>query len=151
MRVALKQPPFWSRTALALIAGVGLVLVGCSRPAEPGAGSGTNAAAAIQAGAFGQLIGRWIRPDGGYMLEVRGVEANGNATVAYFNPDPIHVSNAKALSQEGRFKLLVELKDAGYPGCTYDLTYEPANDQLVGSYYQAALGQTFRVFFVREQ
>ena len=36
-----------------------------------------------------------------------------------------------------------------YPGSTYKLMYDPKQDQLRGTYFQAALGQTFDVYFVR--
>jgi hypothetical protein len=32
---------------------------------------------------------------------------------------------------------------------TYTLVYDPKQDQLRGIYYQAALGQSFDVYFVR--
>jgi len=46
-------------------------------------------------------------------------------------------------------KVFVELRAPGYPGSTYTLTYDAQRDQLQGTYFQAALGQTFAVAFVR--
>jgi hypothetical protein len=43
----------------------------------------------------------------------------------------------------------VELRDANYPGCTYNLKYDPQTDQLFGQYFQAALQETFDVTFAR--
>jgi hypothetical protein len=95
------------------------------------------------------LKGKWLRPDGGYVVDVRSVEAGGTMDVAYFNPRPIKVSKAEA-SQEGAItKVFLELRDVQYPGSTYTLTYDPARDQLQGVYYQAALQQRFAVVFVR--
>jgi hypothetical protein len=37
----------------------------------------------------------------------------------------------------------------GYPGTTYTLTYDRQRDQLAGVYFQAAVGQSFDVVFVR--
>jgi hypothetical protein len=98
-----------------------------------------------------QLKGKWLRPDGGYVIEIRTVEDGGTMDVAYFNPQPIKVSKAEA-SQEGvTMKAFLELRDVHYPGSTYTLTYDPASDQLKGVYYQAALQQRFEVVFVRMQ
>ena len=46
-------------------------------------------------------------------------------------------------------KVFIELRDANYPGSTYNLTYDPQSDQLQGIYYQAALQQQFEVVFLR--
>ena len=95
------------------------------------------------------LIGNWQRPDGGYTLAVRSIRSDGSADVGYFNPRAIHVSRAK-VTQEGQvLKLFVELQDKGYPGSTYTLLYHAERDMLAGIYYQAALGQSFEVIFVR--
>jgi hypothetical protein len=99
--------------------------------------------------AFESLKGRWLRPDGGYVIEIREIEANGKMAAGYFNPRPINVSRAEA-SQEGTTtKVCIELRDINYPGSTYNLTYDPENDQLKGVYFQAALQQSFDVVFVR--
>jgi hypothetical protein len=41
------------------------------------------------------LRGRWVRPDGGYVIEVRDAQAGGRLDAAYFNPRPINVSRAE--------------------------------------------------------
>jgi hypothetical protein len=68
---------------------------------------------------------------------------------AYFNPKPIQVSKAEATGEGAATKVFIELRDAGYPGCTYTLAYDPQTDQLRGIYFQAALGQNFDVVFFR--
>jgi len=93
-----------------------------------------------------RLVGRWQRSDGGYLLDVRGVAVDGSVDAAYFNPQPIHVASARANSRGG-LGLFVELRDAGYPGSTYDLSYAPGPDRLIGTYFQAALGKSFEVEF----
>jgi hypothetical protein len=98
---------------------------------------------------FLPLAGRWLRPDGGYVLQIRGVDAAGKLDAGYFNPRPIHVAGAEALLQGKAVKVLVELRDEGYPGCTYTLTYDPAHDRLLGTYYQAAMNESFDVLFER--
>jgi hypothetical protein len=98
---------------------------------------------------FQKLVGKWLRPDGGYVLEIRSVEAGGNVQAAYFNPRPITVFRAEATYENATTKLVVELRDVGYPGCLYTLAYDPAGDQLTGNYYQAAIQQNFTVVFER--
>jgi hypothetical protein len=96
-----------------------------------------------------QLKGKWLRLDGGYVIDVRTVEDGGTMDVAYFNPRPIKVSRAEASQEGATIKVFLELRDINYPGSTYTLTYDSASDQLKGVYYQAALQQRFEVVFVR--
>jgi hypothetical protein len=99
---------------------------------------------------FAKLAGKWLRPDGGYILEIRSVDgASGKLEAAYLNPRPINVSKAQAARDGGNLKVFIELRDVNYPGSTYTLTYDPASDQLKGDYFQAALKQAFDVFFTR--
>ena len=100
---------------------------------------------------FGKLKGRWVRPDGGYILSVKGVYSDGKMDAAYYNPKPINVSKAQATQDGTTLKVFVELRDAGYPGSTYMLTYDPKTDRLGGVYYQAAIQQRFDVIFVRSK
>ena len=103
----------------------------------------------VPAVTFQPLKGRWLRPDGGYIIEIRDVDAAGTLTAAYLNPQPIKVAKAEASLTGGAIRVFLELRDVGYPGSTYTLTYDPAGDQLKGAYFQAALRQTFDVIFVR--
>lgn len=97
------------------------------------------------------LVGRWQRADGGYVLEIRSVGRDGTLDTGYFNPAPIHVSQARVTSTAGVIKAFVELRDVNYPGSTYTLTYDAANDLLVGEYYQAVERQRFDVAFTRRR
>ena len=45
---------------------------------------------------FEALKGRWRRPDGGYVVDVKGVDENGKMDVSYANPKRINVSKAEA-------------------------------------------------------
>lgn len=54
-------------------------------------------------------------------------------------------------STEGALRVFVELRDVNYPGSTYTLTYDPANDLLAGLYYQAVERQRFDVMFARQR
>jgi hypothetical protein len=111
-----------------------------------------NPTLAVSSPALGKLKGRWLRPDGGYVLEVKDVDgASGKLDVAYLNPRSIHVSKAEASRDGDNLKVFVELRDVRYPGSTYTLAYDPPTDQLKGIYYQAALGQQFEVYFERIQ
>jgi hypothetical protein len=59
---------------------------------------------------FQRFAGRWLRADGGYVLELR---------------------------------------DANYPGSFYNLRYDPKNDRLMGTYFQAVQRETYDIEFVR--
>jgi hypothetical protein len=98
---------------------------------------------------FEILKGRWVRPDGGYVVAVREIDAGGKLVAAYFNPRPINVSQAEAASDGTTIKVFIELRDINYPGATYNLTYDPRSDQLRGIYFQPAINQSFYVVFVR--
>ena len=100
---------------------------------------------------FGNLIGRWRRMDGGYIIDIRRIGANGQMDAAYYNPKSIHISRAEASLKKGAQYIFIELQDVGYPGSTYTLMYRPQQDILTGFYFQAAVNQTFEVVFVRAE
>jgi len=96
------------------------------------------------------LQGKWRRPDGGYVIDIKSVEAtSGKMDAAYFNPQPIHVSKAIATQESASTRGFVELQGVNHPGSTYTLVYAPGADQLMGTYYQAALRQQFEGGFHR--
>jgi len=99
----------------------------------------------------GTLVGRWVREEGGYVLEVKTAGNDGRAEVAYLNPErskPIHVARS-SVTREGALKLFIELRDEGYPGSTYALAFDPEDGRLKGEYYQAQEGSRFPVSFAR--
>jgi hypothetical protein len=98
---------------------------------------------------FNKLIGRWVRPDGGYVIDIRGISPDGRMDAAYYNPRSIRVSRAEASLKKGAKQVFIELRDTGYPGSTYTLTYHPQHDILAGIYFQAAVGRSFEVVFLR--
>ncbi len=106
----------------------------------------TNPAETID---FKDLIGRWIRRDGGYVIEIRSVDVQGKMDAGYYNPRPINVSVAEASKDNNIVKVFIELRDVGYPGSTYSLTYMPNENVMIGIYYQAKLGQAFEVIFIK--
>lgn len=96
------------------------------------------------------IAGQWARIDGSYTLRVEDVMSDGTAEVSYFNPRRIHVAESRISTRDGRIKLFVKLRDEDYPGCTYTLFYYHEQDVLAGVYYQAAVGRTYEVIFVRK-
>lgn len=98
---------------------------------------------------FERLKGRWVRPDGGYVLEIRAVDARGTIDAVYLNPRPINLARAEATRDGSTLKVFVELRAPNYPGSTYTLTYDPKGDLLNGIYFQAVMQQKFDVVFVR--
>jgi hypothetical protein len=116
-------------------------------PPSPQTNAAPSAAAVSQE--LAKLVGKWERPDGGYIVEIKSVDGSGKLDVAYFNPNPINVSRAAAWRDKGTSKLVIELRDVNYPGSTYTLEHNPQSDQLFGQYFQAALRETFEVVFSR--
>jgi hypothetical protein len=95
------------------------------------------------------LTGRWLRPDGGYVLQLGDIGPNGQMKAQYFNPNPINVAFSQWKRKDDRLTVFVELRDTNYPGSTYNLTYIPTSDRMRGIYYQATMQQQFEVEFVR--
>lgn len=96
-----------------------------------------------------KLLGKWTRPDGGYILEIKKVDDSGKMDAGYFNPKSIHVAKAEATRVGGILRVFIELRDVNYPGSTYTLTYDPGSDQLKGIYFQALQKQSYEVVFER--
>ena len=101
------------------------------------------------ASAFAILVGQWVRPDGGYRITIRGVDADGRLDAAYANPSPLPFAKAQASREGDAVKVFLELRAGGYNGSTYNLTYEAATDVLRGVYFQAVAQQQFNVYFER--
>jgi len=96
-----------------------------------------------------RLIGRWVRPDGGYTLELKEIKKDGTLKAAYFNPRPINVAKAELKHKDGKLTVFIELRDVNYPGSQYNLQYDPKTDRLIGTYFQAVQGETYAVEFLR--
>jgi hypothetical protein len=118
--------------------------------AEPLAGAPVAASKSELATTFDALPGRWVRPDGGYVIAIKSVDAGGKLEASYANPNPLPFYAAMATQEGGRLKLFFELRAGGYEGSTYTLNYDAAGDRLTGAYYQAVARQTFEVVFVRK-
>jgi hypothetical protein len=110
----------------------------------------TEPAAVVAANVpFKALLGRWVRVDSPYVIEIRNVGDDGTLEAAYYNPRPINVSRAEARERNGKLEVFVELRDINYPGSNYKLTYDGAADLLRGVYFQAVMQQSFDVAFRR--
>ncbi len=118
----------------------------------PPMGGTTEAGQSMEQTNFHQLEGRWVRADVGCILDLQYITGDGRIRAAYFNPRRINITRAELrMRSNGTIRLFVELRDAGYPGCTYDLLYNPKTDSFVGTYFHATRKQTFDVAFVREK
>ena len=100
---------------------------------------------------FAVLKGRWVRPDGGYVIEIQSIGSGGQMQAAYYNPKPINVSRAEATRSGAAVTVFIELRGPGYPGSTYTLIHDPKSDELKGIYHHAGLQQDFDVVFVRSK
>jgi hypothetical protein len=98
---------------------------------------------------YQRLEGRWVRPDGGYILELKNVGSTGDVKAMYFNPRPINVGISNWRKEEGKLTIFVELRDINYQGSTYTLQFDADSDRLNGKYFQAPTGQTYDIEFVR--
>jgi len=136
----------WSSTVTPAPAGPAAAAVP-SGPATPSTPSST--VAAVPEDVRNKLPGRWLRPDGGYIMTIASVAPDGTVAATYENPRPIHVARATVTHAEGKTALYLELRDRAYPGNYYDLTFDPAKDQFVGLYYHLGINQKFDVHFER--
>ena len=147
----------WIWISIAVVAVVAGVVwrVGGSRSEStaPSGGEAMSAAApsipAVTVADAQGLAGRWVRTDSPYVVEIVSTAEDGSLVAAYYNPRPINVSRAAFRVVDGTFEVFVELRDVNYPGSTYTLRYDAADDVLQGVYFQAALGQSYDVTFVR--
>ena len=99
---------------------------------------------------YGIIAGKWQRTDGNYVIKVRDIQAEGQATVTYFNPRSIHVATAAISTEKELIKLFIKFQDKGYEGSSYSLYYYAEKDALLGFYYQAPMDKTYEVVFLRK-
>jgi len=126
-----------------------VALTGFIVPLTVSAGDGKGSASKFAQAELNRMTGKWLRPDGGYILELSDARPDGKLKAAYFNPRPINVAMAEWRNMAGHIQIFVELRDVNYPGSTYTLIYDPVTDRFEGYYYQAAMQQTFDVIFER--
>ena len=136
-----------SMITLILIVSIGMVslfLTSCKSEKKP------EKEKSIEMVDSGKLAGRWLRPDGGYVLEIRTVHDDGRLIAGYYNPRPINVSEALWRLKDNRLQVYVEMNDINYPGSNYTLDYFPDRDMLIGAYFQAVQQQSYYVEFIRQ-
>ena len=141
----------WAVMLIILVAGAAGLVIFHFQPTQPEKRSlsATDQSSSSPKVGFDKLIGRWLRPDGGYVIEIRNISSSGQIEAAYFNPRPINVSRAKVTRKKEILEIFLELVDTGYQGSTYTLIYNSQQDLLHGIYYQATIGQSFEVLFMR--
>ncbi len=137
------RPPLWVFVLGGIALAVSLLIFSLGNGTQP---TGQAPSREEVAG----LVGRWVRPDGGYVLDIRGVAADGTLDVGYFNPMPIKVARGEVARDGDAIRVFIELRDVNYPGSTYRLRYDPEGRHLAGEYVQPLSGQRFDVAFVRE-
>ena len=96
-----------------------------------------------------RLVGRWLRSDSDYTIEIASVAPSGKLDARYLNPGPIHVERAESGMVDGLLRVFLELQDRGYPGSYYTLTYDPGSDSLSGVYHHLGVNQNYDVAFSR--
>ena len=99
---------------------------------------------------YANLVGEWIRPDGGYKLLISSVDEQGNLTASYFNPNPIKIAEARVLRGKKLTKIFIKFDDKNYRGSTYTLNYSENEPFLQGKYYQALLKKTYDIIFFKQ-
>ncbi|WP_314946392.1 hypothetical protein [Bradyrhizobium cosmicum] len=98
---------------------------------------------------LGILVGKWVRLEGGYVINIHAVQSDGKLDAAYANPKPLPFSMAEATREGDALKLFFELRAGGYGGSTYTLNYDASSDTLRGIYNQVVVKQKFDVVFAR--
>ena len=133
-----------------MASGLGLIilvfLVACGSESEK-----NTAASSAETVNPQRLVGHWVRPDGGYILEITRVRSSGKLEARYLNPRPIHIESAELVQNERDLGVFIEFQDRGYPGSYYELKYDRDEDLLIGNYFQATQQAVYEVVFVRRQ
>lgn len=129
-----KSPWVIAGLALAILALVIVFqpsLVAPPAPARPASNSVHSSSATnvepttVQAGHPDRPVGNGVRPDGGYVLEIRSATADGKLAARYLNPSPINVARAEWQQKEGKLHVFVELRDVNYPGSPTRSPFSP--------------------------
>src|SRR5262245_36298965 len=78
--------------------------------------SGDSSKSASVDPGFIALQGRWVRPDGGYVITIRSVEVGGKLDAYYANPNLLPFAKAEASRDGTSIKVFLELRAGGYNG-----------------------------------
>jgi hypothetical protein len=90
-----------------------------------------------------------VRVEGGYVITITAVDADGKLDANYANPKLLPFYSAVATKDGNALRLFFELRASGYNGSTYTLSYDATSDRLTGVYDQVVAKQRFEVTFVR--
>ena len=63
---------------------------------------------------FRKLIGRWLRPDGGHVIDIREIHADGKVDAGYYNP----LFLIQTFQKQYLFQFFRSFKPTGQPGRT---------------------------------
>ncbi|TAJ15505.1 hypothetical protein DMA11_01025 [Marinilabiliaceae bacterium JC017] len=96
------------------------------------------------------VIGKWKRTDGDYTIAIIAFN-DSTIEAAYFNLQPINVSDTKWKQKDGYLYFLITLHDVNYQGSYYSLGYYPEEQRLFGFYHLGSTGQRFEVVFEKFQ
>lgn len=99
---------------------------------------------------YGPLLGRWRQMDGGRILEIRSVDRKGKLDAVCLNPKPIPLSDAFAVTRDGRAEVFVQEEERGHAWSYYRLGYDAEAGRLIGVYHDLDTDQRFILQFVRE-
>ncbi len=107
------------RVALRLGLALGLALpVGAGAQGPAPASTAPPAAPATAKPNLDVVKGTWVRPDGGYVIDVKGVGADGRLEATYFNPNQLPFAKAQASNDGGVLRVALVIQaggDAGRP------------------------------------
>ena len=74
--------------------------------------SGDSSKSASADAGFVALQGRWVRPDGGYVITIKSVEVGGKLDAEYANPKLLPFAKAEASHDGPTIKVFLELRAA---------------------------------------
>ncbi len=134
------------KSIVACLLGMGITLMA----ADPAPGSGPTVKVPPLIAKIPEksdFFGEWMRGDGDYRLKIAKTRSANGVTVTYFNPKPINVESAQFSEQEHTVILTIVLRDEGYPGSTYRLTFDSSYRILAGAYLMPQSGQQHQVYF----
>jgi len=148
LRTAAPYKRFVALLSVAAVLAIGDVQVAAAQatPSDQAAQGGGKVARDQEV-----LKGRWVRRDGNYTIDIRGIDPSGKIDATYFNPNPVDVVKAQASTEDGALNLFLELQGPRHPGSTYTLVYDPKSGCLLGIYFHAVTQQKFAVIFQRGQ
>lgn len=93
-----------------------------------------------------KLIGKWLRNEGSYTLEIKAVNEDGTLDVAYFNPKSVELGRTEWMMYKNKLHVLVELKGP-YVLSNYQLVYDEETKRLHGTFFQAVEQETYSIYF----